>query len=153
MKHRKEESVDEEIKVKKKHVKKESRVKEIQVNKDYKGEASPYWEHLDNSVHRKGAIPADGDLEFREPEQANPDKVAESEGLYYHEPFIDEDKLEQVRQAIPFLTKKQRMVLQMVGLEGKTMENCGALMGISRGNVADLLQRARKIIMQKSKNI
>lgn len=117
-------------------------IKEKKVKKDYAGtESSPYREWLETRGDHNQEHQAD------EPAQANPDILYESDALYFHMPFIDEDQVLAVKRAIPFLSKKQRIALQLVGLEGKTLENAGAIMGISRSNVYDLIERARKIII------
>ncbi len=125
-----------------------SRIREKQVKKDYAGtEASPYNEWVETRS-------TDGtNYTWSEPSQANPDILAEDQGLYYSQPTFSDERIEMIYKALPYLTDKQKMVLQLVGLEGKTLEHCGVIMGISRGNVLDILKRARKIIKSKSKNI
>lgn len=118
-----------------------SRVKEKQVKKDYAGtEASPYQEWREGQAYK--------DWDDSEPKEANPDVLSEEEALYAYTPFIDEEQVDAVKAAIPLLSYKQRLALQLVGLEGKTMENAAIIMGISRGNVFDLIARARKIILK-----
>jgi RNA polymerase sigma factor (sigma-70 family) len=108
-------------------------------------ESSPYNDYREG----KGAF--DQEMDSTEPVRANPANLAEDEGLYYRPTeSVDEDKLDAIKEAWPLLTEKQKRVVQMVGYEGKTLENCGAIMGISRGNVLDILNRARKIIRKTS---
>lgn len=129
-----------------KHVKNKSRIKDKETKDIYSGEASPYREWLDD----KGDY--NQDHEALEPKEANPDILGESEGLYYLRTDLNEEQMEQFKKALPLLSDKQKLVLQMVGYEGKTLENTAAILGISKGNVADLLNRARKIIIGKNKN-
>ncbi len=128
-----------------KHSKDKSHVKEQKRHKKYNGEASPYRDWLD----KRGD--ASQDHEAIEPAVANPDVLRESDGLYYWKSDLNEEQMAVVKASIPFLTEKQQQVLIYVGLEGKTLENTGAMMGISRGNVLDLLNRARKTIKAQAK--
>lgn len=125
-----------------KHSKDKSRIREKNKHRKYNGESSPYRDWLD----RQGE-----EHEDFEPAIANPDVLEESDGLYYFKSDLNEEQMAIVIEAIPLLTEKQKQVLSYVGLEGKTLENCGAMMGISRGNVLDLLNRARKTIKAQAK--
>lgn len=130
-----------------KHTKRRAYTREKTGFKDYGGrEASPYREWLEKTGD------FNQDHEAHEPPEANPDILAETQGLYFHEPKIDENQMQQVKDAWKLLTDKQKQVLRLVGLEGKTYESCGAIMGISRGNVLDLIKRARKVITENNKN-
>lgn len=129
------------------HTKKRNKTKEQQRSKDYTGETSPYWESLEN----KGDYHQDHGA--NEPMEANPDVIGEDQGIYYVKTDMDEDLMAQFKAALPFLTEKQKQVIQLLGYEGKTLASVGAIMNISRGNVMDILKRARKIIKQKRKNI
>lgn len=127
-----------------KHIKNRSRVKEQQRRKDYAGtEASPYGEWLDS----KGDY--NQEHQAVEPSEANPDVIQESEGLYYIQPIISEEQIEMIRKALPFLTDKQKQVLQLLGYEGKTLESVGAILGISKQAVLSILNRAREIVKKK----
>ncbi len=128
-----------------KHLKDKSRIRDQKRKKRFNGEASPYH----NWLEVKGDYGQNH--EALEPATANPDVLMESDGMYYWKADIDDDQMDVVKAAIPLLTEKQRQVLLYVGLEGKTLENCGAVMGISRGNVLDLLNRARKTIKDQAK--
>lgn len=104
-------------------------------------EASPYndWREAGGDVHQEH--------EAEELPEANPDILPEDAGIYYHEPEVDENQLDLIKQSWDKLTKKQQRVLQLVAYEGKTMESAGAILGISRHNVSDIIERARKIIL------
>lgn len=112
-----------------KHTKQKSQTKEKNYSKDYAGtESSPYWDFLEN-------------MNLKEKTD-----IAESESLYYRDPSINEEQQEMVLKAWHLLTDRQKQALELVGLEGKTLENAGAIMGINKSNVLDLIKRARKII-------
>lgn len=118
-----------------------SRIREKKSKKDYAGtEASPYQKW------REGRVSMEWD--DSEPAEANPDVLSTDQGLYASTPFIDEEQVEAVKAAVHLLSHKQRLALQLIGLEGKTYENAAAIMGISKGNVSDLINRARKIIIE-----
>lgn len=123
-----------------KQVKNRSRIKERDKEKNYNGESSPYREYLE----RLGDPNQDHDS--NEPAEANPDVLDEKDGLWYIKRDIDEELLAKVLEATKELTHRQKQVLQMVGYEGKTIANVAAILNISRGNVSDLLNRARIII-------
>jgi RNA polymerase sigma factor (sigma-70 family) len=136
-----------------KHIKNKKRISDKQYVKDYKGEESPYHQYMTNVIAAKDGAHKGGTKEYEEFPEANPDVLCESDGLWYIRTDVNEEQLEMVQKAISYLTDKQKIVLQMVGYEGKTLENVGAILGISKGNVADLLKRARKIIKSKCKNL
>lgn len=83
--------------------------------------------------------------------EANPDILAESDSLYVHEEYIDEEQEQLIKENWQNLTEKQKQIVRMIGLEGKTTANVAAILDISRGNVVDILNRARKIL-RKNKN-
>ncbi len=116
------------------------RIDERKVKKDYKGEASPYNEWLE----RKGDYNQEHNAAI--PINADQDIVAEEQGMYFIKSDINEDQMEKFKKALPLLTENQKLILQMAGYEGKTLANIGAMLGLSRGNVLDTLNRARKII-------
>lgn len=117
------------------HTKKASQIKEVKYNKDYAGtEASPYWDWMDL-------------FGLKEQEQ-----LTEEDTLYPKSlEDIDEDKINMIKSAWPLLSDKQKQALQLVGYEGKTLENTGAIMGINKSNVLDLIKRARKVIKSQAK--
>ncbi len=134
-----------------KHIKNASKIKDKQYVKDYKGEDSPYHQYMQNLVAVKGG--RGGTKEYEEFPAANPDVLCEADGLWAIKTDINEDQMDMFKRALPLLSEKQKQVLQLVGYEGKTLENTAAILKISRGNVLDLIKRARKIIKSQNKNI
>ncbi len=122
----------------KKHTKEKSETDEVQVKRDYAGkEASPYREWLD----KKGDY--NQEHASKEPKEANPDILDERKGLFYQSP-IDDDRLDAITAVMATLTEKQLEILRMCGNEGRTMENCAIILGISKGTVQRTLERIRK---------
>ena len=130
----------------KKQVKNRSNIKEKQVSKDYsKGESSPYNEYLD----KKGDYNQEHDAS--EPTEANPDRLSEDQGLYYKRE-MDDNRLDIIRAVMSSLTDKQREILRLCGNEGRTIENCAAILKISRGTVQKTLDRIRKKVSDLQKD-
>ncbi len=125
---------------KKKHTRASVETDVIQSRKDYAGtEASPYREWLENKGDYKQEHQAS------EPFRANPDMVKEENGIFY-QALIDDERLELIQTVIATLTDRQLDILRMCGNEGRTMENCAAILGISKGTVQKTLDRIRKKI-------
>lgn len=126
-----------------KHSKSKSTTKVVIKRNKYSGEVSPYRDWLDE----KGDYNQEHEAE--EPIEANPDRLTENDSLYTHEVFLDPEQVQAVERAWPYLTKKQQQVLEMVGLEGKTLENAGAILGITKQGVFKILNKTRLIIITK----
>jgi len=127
----------------KNHTKEKSKIREKQVKKDYsKGNASPYREWVDGVNHQQ-----DGHNQY-EPAEANPDTLNESDGLYYQMPCED-DRLDKIYKVIKFLNNEQKEILRMCGNEGRTMENCAAILKISKRKVQTTIEKIRKLTLQK----
>ncbi len=129
----------------KKHTKEKSHIKEKTIRKDYsKGNASPYWEW--NGMSQDNNRPNQENL------QANPDVLSESKGLYYQVECKD-DRLDVIEEVIATLTDRQKEILRMCGNEGRTFENCAAILKISKGTVQKTIDRIReKVVLQINKN-
>jgi DNA-directed RNA polymerase specialized sigma subunit len=125
-----------------KHNKKQSVVKEKRSKKDYAGtEASPYQEWRDkigdyNQEH-----------ESAEPPEANPDMLTEDSTLYAQIKSLNQDEWDQWERGKKFLTKKQLKIAEMVGFEGKTLENVAAITGTTVQNISQILKTIRKVIL------
>lgn len=129
----------------KRQIKKRSYVREKITKKDYAGtEISPYREWLDT----RGDYNQEHEAE--EPVEANPDGLAETDGLYY-QGSVNDDRLDAIRTVMETLTERQKEILRMCGNEGRTMENCAAILGISKGAVQTTISRIKKkvAVLQK----
>lgn len=128
-----------------KHVKNKTYIKEKQVNKDYSlGNASPYREWA--ATHNDET---NDHLQF-EPIEANPDSVSEEKALYYQAENTD-DRLDDIATVLPTLTNIQKEILRMCGNEGRSMENCAAILGISKKAVRYALNSIRAKVFRAQK--
>ncbi len=132
----------------KKQTKESKKLRDKEYKVEYDGENSPYQEYMKGAPHRSGNSIG----EYNEPPEANPDVLSEEDGLYYYKSTIDEELLDKVETTFSKLTDKQRLALQLVGYEGKTYENAGAIMGISGAAVFALVKRASEIIKSLTVN-
>ncbi len=124
----------------KKHTKNKSNIKDKQVRKDYsKGNASPYREW----VEKYNTDSINSDRCHTELFQANPDGLDESKGIYYQAECVD-DRLDLIEEVKKTLTDKQLEILRMCGNEGRTFENCAAILRISKGAVQKTIGRIRE---------
>lgn len=122
----------------KEQIKNKANIKEKKVRKDYAGtEASPFREWLEN----KGDYNQEHDAQ--EPFEANPDGVAEEDGLYFQQK-VEDERLLLIAKVVESLTEKQKEILRLCGNEGRTIENTAAILGISRGAVQTTLKRIRE---------
>lgn len=119
------------------------RIKE-KFNRKYEniGEKSPYRDYLENNEKQTGLID-NGD----EPAEANPDVLAESDGLWFVSSDdlseADETKLAAIKSLWASLTPTQREILHLVGYEGKTFENAAAILGVKKGTIQKTVERIR----------
>lgn len=124
----------------KKQTKEASQTREIEVHQDYAGtEASPYREWLERRGNYKQ------DKEKEEPKEANPDVLPESSGLYFT-PENDYYEVIVIKQMWDTFTPLEQEVLQMVGYEGRSYDNCAVKLGIKKGTVQTIIYRLRKKI-------
>ena len=115
----------------KKQVKEASDVHEIKIKKDYAGlETTPY---LDWKDEKQLGI---------EPITANPDTLAETDGLFY-QPKIDDPRIDLVKEMWSDFTPLQQQILQMVGYEGRSLDNCAIKLGLKKSTVAAVLKRLK----------
>lgn len=112
----------------------------IKTRKKAGSDSSPYWDWV-RSHH--GAKHQDDDWE---PVQANPDRLAESDGLSFKAPQDTLDKAELMREALALLSEQQRRVVEMMA-EGRTFAETARLLGMSPNTMRNHLNRARKKIV------
>ncbi len=125
----------------KKHIKEKSETDEIQSTTDYsKGGKSPYREW----VLKKNL----NSHEQYERAEANPDMLSETEGLYF-QPNIEDERLDKIAEIAQTLTPQQQEILHLCGFEGRTMENCAAILKISKRKVQLTIEKIRKLALQK----
>ncbi len=122
-----------------KHQKNEKKIKEIKTKDKYKGELSPYNEWKDKKGDYNQQHEATDNVE------ANPDVLADTAALYYIFPCND-SRIESIKERWNELTNQQQQVLQMLGYEGRSLDNCAVKMGITKSGVQSILQQARKKI-------
>ncbi len=136
-------------KKKKPHTKQRSYIREKEVDKDYsKGNSSPYRDWVETQPLNLEHNPH-GQAEYAE---ANPDVLSEESGLYYQKE-CDDERLDLIERVTATLTDKQKEILHLCGNEGRTMENCAAILGISKGTVQKTLDRIRekvRVIQEES---
>jgi RNA polymerase sigma factor (sigma-70 family) len=129
--------------MKKKHTKEKKGIRVEESHTNYAGtEKSPYREWLEDSGDYNQEHQAE------EPAEANPDQVAESDGLYFQDTCTDE-RLIAVNSVIDELTERQKLIVRMCGNEGRTIENCAATLRISRGTVQKTLDRVRERVNRR----
>lgn len=115
-----------------------SSIREKRSKKDYAGtEGSPYQDWLENKgdYNQEHVLP--------EPVEANPDNLAESDGLFYQAECNDY-RLDIINSVIATLTDRQKEILRICGNEGRTLDNCALMLGISKGTVQKTLERIRE---------
>lgn len=104
------------------------------------GEASPYADYL----ARKGSFNQESDA--TEPSFANPDQLDSADALW--EPSRLSHKQDAqwaaLKPHLKGLTLLQQRVVQLVGLEGRSLENAAAQLGITKSSVQTVLERLRK---------
>lgn len=118
-------------------------LRETESRRQYSGEASPYWEFMQNHA------PTSADGQPEENIFANPDLLGEDEHIY-HRPLTQrgEFQFQVIRDALKDLSPQQQRVLQLHGFEGWTMKAVADELGISVSTVAVFLNRARKALHQ-----
>lgn len=116
-------------------------IRELDSRKSYSGEASPYWEFMQNHA------PTSADGQPEENIFANPDLLGEDEHLY-HRPLTErgEFQFQVIRKALKDLSPQQQRVLQLHGFEGRTLREVSLQLGISISTVQVFLERARKAL-------
>lgn len=116
-------------------------VREVESRRHYSGEASPYWEFMQNHA------PTSSDGQPEENIFANPDLLGEDEHIY-HRPLTErgEFQFQVIRNALKDLSPQQQRVLQLHGFEGWTLKEVARELGISPSTVETFLHRARKAL-------
>lgn len=113
------------------------------------GESSPYYWWLEKHIGASGN-------DFKEPSELNLDSFSEDDSLYAQDKkAIDTELLELVVKEMGKMTKQQRDVLRMVGMEGRSLAETASLLHISKGAVQNVLKRAinriKKVSCEKGK--
>jgi len=119
----------------------------LQTRKDYKGEGSPYWDFIKDR-HRRDNRDVTG--EFLEDVFANPDLLAEDEGIQFDR--RDEHtklKLQAIYEAIERLSPQQRNVLELCGLQGMTLGRAAEALGVEVSTIQTHLEGAKQKIKSR----
>ena len=104
----------------------------------YNGEASPYQEFLENKGDKRL------EHEAAEPPEGNPDVLHESAGLWFQDrDAIDEDKMKIIQKVWGSLSHLDREVMQMVGYEGRSYNNCAVKLGMTKLEVQRIVNKLR----------
>jgi DNA-directed RNA polymerase specialized sigma24 family protein len=97
---------------------------------------SPYWDFM--------ASKCDDDGSIREYPEANPDVLDESAHLYFKQMNEGDNlRMDAVAAAWDKLSPQEKMLLELCGYEGKTIEHASIITKLSRGTIQDYLHRAR----------
>ncbi len=110
-------------------------IREVDGRKDYSGEASPYWDFINNHQRLTDeGNPVEDTL-------ANPDVLSEDESLYTRPISEDgERQLEAIRETE--LSPQQQKVVHLCGELGYTLEMAARVLNIEVRTVRTLLKRA-----------
>jgi DNA-directed RNA polymerase specialized sigma24 family protein len=104
------------------------------------GEGSPYWDWLATHVHNEYDY-------LNEPVEANPDVLPEAAHIYQHKLSDgDRERLDAIGRAWAILSDRERMVLRMLGNEGRRPIEVAELLHISEKSVRVYVSRASKKI-------
>lgn len=110
------------------------------------GSRSPYWDWMETRRRSDDAL-----IEYPE---ANPDVLDESAHLYFKE-IAEEDslKLDALAKAWDHLSTQEKMVIEMCGYEGKTIEHASVITRLSRGAIQEYIKRARQKIQREYRRL
>lgn len=128
----------------KKQLKKRKPITEIDARKDYSGEASPYWDHLENNQR----ITEEGNPE--EDAIANPDVLSEDDTLYAR-PISEEGqiRLQAIHETLPHFSAQQKSILHLCADLGWTEGRAADSLGITRSAVHSQMIRMREKIKRQ----
>lgn len=106
------------------------------------GSRSPYWDWIENRTQSE-------DSRYNEPAEANPDMLDESAHLYFSKLTEGDNlKLDAVAAAWDILSTQEKMLLELCGYEGKTIEHASVITKLSRGAIQAYLLRAKTKIQR-----
>lgn len=106
------------------------------------GERSPYWTWLEK--HSRNA-----EGEIVEPAEGNPDILAEECNIYT--PRLSgnaHDKLETIQESLRKLSRRERIMVEMCGYDGLSVEQTALKLKIAVSTVKNTLARARRKIQK-----
>lgn len=109
----------------------------IRAKANYSGEKSPYQEWL---VEQKNFGREHG---LMEPVRANPDHLSEDQAAWPNNDSRREllDRFDKIWTS---LTAKQKRILTLVGIQGKTFEEAAAILGVHVSTVQVVISRIQK---------
>lgn len=113
----------------------------IKTRKKHSGESSPYWDW----IHNQAIVKNKDDNREWEPPQANPDRLAEEDGLHYEPSPATAEVVGLIREAMHFLSDQQRRVVEAMA-EGKSTREAATALGMNLSTFVNHLKRARKKI-------
>lgn len=104
-----------------------------------------YWDNLDYQANVKGfRSNAGGNGELQESLEANPDGLPMSASPYDMETNKETQKVfDDLIEKLRGLTRGEKEVIQLLW-EGKTESEVAIILGVKRGTISTLLNRARK---------
>lgn len=132
------------------------RIKEINAKKNYSGEASPYWDDMQNQKRSEGDGPTD---DLREDPFANPDVLPE-DSTPYHRPLTEQGTLmvQAIHETMLELTVQQQNILRL-SLEGVWDDQRGErlyneqtiaqTLGVSQQAVSKMLARIKTKVRRR----
>lgn len=106
------------------------------------GERSPYWMWLE-----KHSRSMEG--EILEPAEGNPDVLSEDRNIYT--PRLSQDgydKLETIQETLKRLSPRERLMVEMCGYDGLSVEQTALKLKIAVSTVKATLARARRKIQK-----
>lgn len=120
------------------------RTRVIRTRKKYSGESSPYWDWINNEANKNAGGKG---RQFRdnvnETPLANPDVMAESEGLKYQTDEATREIAELIREAMTELSPQERRAVELMA-EGKSFRDAAKKMNANLSTFRNYIMRARK---------